>query len=372
MVAARDSDFLGDGTVDPFTGLAPAMTPGDEQAELDARRAQMRASATRTANTNNATGGYLDKRDPTRRSFGTMSAADLKRLHDSGDPSVSQQMVDAAVQAEKLNHEAMNSGAYKALTYGVLAAPAAITGGALAFGGPEALGFGGGASSLTGAEPIVHVANEAGMIAPSAPAMPTGFGATSSPFTMASPSVAGAAPSAAAATPSLPGMIGADLGKYAPGLAMAAAPYAINSLTSGKTREEKALLAKQEQLAHEAKVRQGQQQDARMNQLGQQLLAFNPSNQLMAKMYGPDAAYSPEQMANMVQGQKPPDADPSLVNYQGTDPKKRAEVQEWIRRKKEFDAAEAQRREMMLNGIQQPGPGPAPIQMATPQAARRY
>ena len=53
-MAARDDDFLGDGTVDPFTGLAPALTPEEEQRRLDARRAQLRALATRTGNTNAA------------------------------------------------------------------------------------------------------------------------------------------------------------------------------------------------------------------------------------------------------------------------------------------------------------------------------
>ena len=372
MADARNVNFDTGSTVDPFTGIAPGTTPEEQQRLVDARRAQLRATSTRTANTNNAQGGYLDKRAPGREEDSSQTASSLQARLDRGDPFVTPEMVKAARQLEKKNHDAMNTGGYKALTYGILAAPAAITGGAAAFGGPQALGFGVGEGSIAGAEPVVHVANEAGLIAPSAPAMPTGFAAQSAPFSMASPSVAGASSTAASAAPTLPGMIGADLGKYAVPVAVTAAPYAINAAMGGRTKEEKALVAKQQQLAQEAKVRQGQQQDARMNALGQQLLAFNPTNQMMAQMFGPGAAFQPEQMAAMAQGQQPAAPDPSLVNYQGTDPAKRAEVAEWIRRKKEFDAAEAGRRDMLMNGIQQPGPGPAPISMPTPQAARRY
>jgi hypothetical protein len=359
MVAARDSDFLGDGTVDPFTGLAPALTPEQQADELAARRNQLRLAANNTANRNTesrdvvssgqsinpATGKpYTGNERPDPGSFSSGILPTLKAI--SRDP----------------------------VTATILAAPYGVLGAGAAIGGAAGLGFGAGEGTLVGgAEPIVQVANEAGLIAPSAPAMATATGQVGAPFTMASPFAAGApgAAGAAAGAPSLPGMIGADLTKYGPGVAMAAAPTVINALTSGKTKEEKALLAKQEQMAAEAKVRQGQQQDARMNQLGQQLLAFNPSNQLMAKMYGPDAAFSPEQMANMVQGQAPVN-DPAVGGYTGTDPKKLAEQQEVVRRAKEYNEAEQKRREMMLNNWQAPGPGPTPIQMPTPQPARRY
>ena len=375
-MAARDDDFLGDGTVDPFTGLAPALTPEEEQRQIDARHAQARADATRTANTNYASNrGGPD--------YSSMSVAQLLSRKAAGDPLISQAMVDSARKLERQNHRAMNTGGYKALTYGILAAPAAITGGAAAFGGPEALGFGAGTGSIAAgdagtaaaesaaasAEPAVQVANGATGLAQAGP----GFSQEAANAYNAA-NAAGAAAPAAGAAPAAPGAAPswlAEGGKLGGKLATAAAPFLIQAALGGKTKEEKALIAKQEQLAQEAKVRQGQQQDARMNQLGQQLLAFNPSNQLMAKMYGPDAAFQPEQMAAMAQGQAPAN-DPDIANYTGTDQAKLRAKREQIRRQNEYDAAEAARRDMLMSGVQRPGPGPTPIQMSAPQAARRY
>lgn len=146
----------------------------------------------------------------------------------------------------------------------------------------------------------------------------------------------------------------------------------LGSLLGAETDSHKALIAKQKQMAEEAKKRQELNQQARMNALGQQMLAFNPQNQMMAQMFGPQAAFQPEQLAQMAQNPMKPQLDPSLVNYQGVDPQKRAEVQAFIAKKQEFDRQEAQRREMLMGGLQTPGPGPAPIQMSAPQAARRY
>jgi len=184
---------------------------------------------------------------------------------------------------------------------------------------------------------------------------------------------AGAAGAAAggAAEKTLGSMVGEDVGKWAPGLVGAALPIVANEVLGGRTPEQKRLLETQEQIAKEAEERQFQQQNQRMNSLGQQLLALNPTNQMMANMFGPSAAFTPESMAQMVQG-PPPTLDPALVNYQGTDPAVRAKVDEYLRRKREYDANEASRRDMMMGGIQQPGAGPAPIQMPTPQAARRF
>ena len=108
-----------------------------------------------------------------------------------------------------------------------------------------------------------------------------------------------------------------------------------------------------------------------MNALGQQMLAFNPTNQMMAQMFGPGAAFTPEQTAAMVQGQAPA-YNEQWNNYTGTDPKVQADVEEYIRRKKEFDAAESGRRDMVMGGMSPVGPGPAPVQMPQVQAARRF
>jgi hypothetical protein len=362
-VDARNANFDDGSSIDPFAGLSPALTPEEEQRQLDARRAQLRADSTRTANIN---APYQQQRGTAaaQNTVGS-SVADLERRQRQGDPLVTPEVLAAARKSERDNHRAMNTGAYKALTYGILAAPAAVTGGAAAFGGPGALGFGAGTGSIAAADAGTAAAESA---AASTPAITTG-GAMTAP-TLAAPAATGAAAAPAAAAGSVPSWVsdGAALGGK---LATAAAPFLIQEALGGKTKEEKALIAKQEQIAREAKVRQGQQQDARMNQLGQQLLAFNPSNQLMAQMYGPGAAFQPEQMAAMAQGQKPA-YDEKWSNYKGTDPKVQKDIEEYIRRKKEYDAAEASRHDMLMGGIQRPGPGPTPIQMSAPQAARRY
>lgn len=341
MVAARDSDFLGDGTVDPFTGLAPALTPEQQADELAARRNQLRLAANNTANRNTesrdvvssgqhinpATGkAYTGNERPDPGSFSSTIIPTLKAI--AKDPVTSSILL----------------APYGVLGAGALAGGLASGGAGTLVGEAAGPGMAFADSSTAGAEAVMNAAR-----------VP----------------VSAAASAAPAAAPSLLGMVGHDVAAAAPYVAMAAAPAVINKLTGGRTKEEKALVAKQEQMAAEAKVREGQQQDARMNQLGQQLLAFNPANQMMAQMYGPDAAFSPEQMATMTQGQAPP-SDPKVLNYDGTDQNMLRQKAELIRRRNEFAAAEAQRREMMLNNWQQPGPGPAPMQMPTPQAARRY
>jgi hypothetical protein len=148
-------------------------------------------------------------------------------------------------------------------------------------------------------------------------------------------------------------------------------PLAIDQMTKGKTKEQKQLIELQKQMALEAQQRQGQLQDQRMNALGQQMLAFNPRNQMLSQMFGPQAAFQPEQVAQMVQGQEPP-MDQNLLNYAGNDQETLRKKQEMIRRHNEWLQAESQRRDMMMNNFQAPGAGPAPINMPAPQAARKF
>ncbi len=335
-MAARDENFLNDGTVDPFSGLAPAES---EDAVENARRARLREAAQRTANINNVaeargssnSGSNIDPR--TGEAFDRFAKPTAPGSTFSGFMNESLDTVKENPWLPLLPLAPLGMAA---------AAPAAAGSGTIA-------GFGGGSGTV-------------------------GLAAESAPFMMASPYAAAgagaAAPAGAVAT--LPGMIGADAAKYGIPAAIALAPTVINEVLGGRTKEQDALIAKQEQLAHEAQVRQGQQQDARMNALGQQLLAFNPTNQMMAQMFGPGAAFTPEQVATMAQGQPPPALDQSLVDYRGTDPEQRAKVAEFLRRKQEFEQAEAGRRDMIMGGFQQPGSGPAPMQMAAPQAARRF
>ena len=79
----------------------------------------------------------------------------------------------------------------------------------------------------------------------------------------------------------------------------------LNSLTGAESDAQKALIKKQNQLADEARKRQVQMQEARMNALGQSMLAFAPRNAMMAQMFGPQAAFTPQQMGQMVQNPMP-------------------------------------------------------------------
>lgn len=140
-----------------------------------------------------------------------------------------------------------------------------------------------------------------------------------------------------------------------------------------RSDEEDALVAKQKELAEVAKKRLAQQQQAGMNALGQRMLAFNPQNQLMAQMFGPEAAFSPEQFAQMTQNPMgPPQGRPETVNYQGGDPKMLAEIDQLMKQRREYEAQEQRRKDMLMNGIQQPGPGPQALKPTRVAPGRGY
>lgn len=134
----------------------------------------------------------------------------------------------------------------------------------------------------------------------------------------------------------------------------------LGDLTGAQSNEEKALLEKQKQLAEEAVQRRKQMQQARMNAMGQSILAFNPRNQMMAKMFGPEAAFTPQQFAQMAQNPIPNETPWGT----GTDQQRVEQVQ---RRD-----AERQRQAMIQGSMSPVGPGPAPLQQRTPMAARRF
>jgi len=130
----------------------------------------------------------------------------------------------------------------------------------------------------------------------------------------------------------------------------------VGGLLGAETDSQKALIKKQEQLAEEAKKRAAQNARARMQALGQSMLAFNPQNQMMAQMFGPQAAFSPQQFAQM-------GADPSVAGTpwgQGTDEQRRAQ------------AADAARRKQIEQQMTPLGPGPAPLRPTPSAPARRY
>lgn len=151
----------------------------------------------------------------------------------------------------------------------------------------------------------------------------------------------------------------------------------------------KALQKKQEQMAEEAKKRQAESARTRMNALGQQMLAFNPQNQMMAQMFGPEAAFSPQQFAAM-------GADPGATSRAKFDEAKSTYEAEMSRhaaagekvslagRKRAAEALgmtpevvrrmeeDEERRRKIEQQMTPLGRGPAPIQMSAPQASRRY
>jgi|APDOM4702015073_1054812.scaffolds.fasta_scaffold00032_12 hypothetical protein len=151
----------------------------------------------------------------------------------------------------------------------------------------------------------------------------------------------------------------------------------VNGLLGAESDSQKALIKKQEQLDAEAKKREQQNVQARMRALGQSMLAFNPQNQMMAQMFGPQAAFSPQQFAQMT-------GDPgarSEAEYKQAHAKaleqpwagdRRLSTQGWsaadIQRMQENE----KRKKMIAQQMTPLGPGPAPLNLPPAAAARRY
>lgn len=154
----------------------------------------------------------------------------------------------------------------------------------------------------------------------------------------------------------------------------------LGELTGAKSDEQKNLLKKQEEMAADVRKRQRFNERARMNAMGQKMLAFNPQNQMMAKMFGPEAAFTPEEFAKM--GADPmADQEAAMQAWQrsmaGTQAgpnssKSRTtmtpeEEDIWMRAKEDRE-----RRAQIQQQMRAPGPGPAPLQQRAPAPARRY
>ncbi|HET8957330.1 MAG TPA: hypothetical protein VFM95_02620 [Microcella sp.] len=161
----------------------------------------------------------------------------------------------------------------------------------------------------------------------------------------------------------------------------------------------KALLEKQRQLAAEAQRRREELQRARMQSLTQQMMAFGPRNQVMAQMFGPDAAFTGKQMADMTANPMgPPQADQWLMDYydQGKhklnfeqwrqdqhapmnpDAKEgkrmteqRGQLLDYARKREQYEREEAARRAQIEAAFGTPR-GPAPINPIQAAPARRY
>ena len=144
----------------------------------------------------------------------------------------------------------------------------------------------------------------------------------------------------------------------------------LNTITGAQTDSQKALIKKQQQLAEEAKKRQAANERARMNAIGQQILAFNPLNQTMAQMFGPQAAFSPEQMSQMVADPYARSPEEFAAARAGLKPGQT--MQGWsaddIRRMEE----DQRRQGRVRQGVTPLGPGPAPLRQVAPQPGRKY
>lgn len=374
MSVATGSNFIeGNGTIDdPFAAGARPLTLAEQAAAKDAERARLReeqrSTDTRVANTNRAA-----DIDPGRR-VQLGSSIDPR----TGKPYPKHAKVDNSLSGIlKTGNDLVEDHPW------VVAMPLAPLAGAslapAAGAGSSGTIAGGGAAA--GGEAIVPVANEATGLATAGPGFSAeaanayNAAATGNAVASSVPAVAGATTPAAAGASGLTG--GEAFMKYGVPALTSLAPLGINALTGGRTKEEKALLAKQEQMAKEAEARRFQVQESRMNALGQQLLAINPRNQMMAKMFGPDAAFAPTDFAQMVQNPvPPPQMPPELQALAGKNtkntPQQEAAFRAFAQQKQQYEQGNQARADQMMNGMAPPGPGPAPLQSRTPQAARKY
>jgi len=147
---------------------------------------------------------------------------------------------------------------------------------------------------------------------------------------------------------------------------------AVGGMLSPSGDAQNALIAQQQQLAREAKMRRDQQQQRNMNALAQSMLAFNPRNRMMAQMFGPEAAFSPTEFAAMVRNPAPlPEMDPS-IDQTSADPRVAQEQQRVLAERAKYRQDNERRQQMVMQGMAPPGPGPAPLQARAPAPARRY
>ncbi len=143
----------------------------------------------------------------------------------------------------------------------------------------------------------------------------------------------------------------------------------VGSLLGAESNERKALRKKQQEMGADFKKRQRMNERARMNALGQKMLAFAPQSQMMAQMFGPEAAFSPQQMGAM-------SADPMAMNQEQLSAmhaegmKTGGSADDYIRERDRM--AEDQKRRAGVEAAFAPTQGPAPLQKVKPQAARRY
>lgn len=342
---ASQADFLGEGTAASAfapAGGAPFVSPGDRP------------------NPNNPGGisdNELRRREQALLQGSNTAAAGRQNLLDSGQKTRAEapgKFGTSSTVASQGNTANYDSNVFKDIgkiwtsdpvTTSVLAAPYAVgAAGALI---PAAMGGVGGASAIPGTAATTGAASQAA--ASTAAAQAAGAGGAAG---AGAAGAGGAAAGGAAAGAAAPAAAAAANNWLTPANAIGLAGLAVDVggivASQIRTKAEKALIQKQKELAAAAKARQLQVQREGMNRLGQQIQGFIPLNKAMAEMYGPDAAFSGQQMGALA-------ADPGANQ---TDP---------------IRMADDQRRQAQVAAAFGPAPqGPAPLQRRTPQAARRF
>ena len=171
----------------------------------------------------------------------------------------------------------------------------------------------------------------------------------------------------------------------------------VNSLTGAKSDSEKELLKKQEQMAREAERRAQRNEQMRIRALSQAAGAFAPQNRVMAQMFGPDAAFSGKEMADLTANPMPSQLAPpsqhaaqlvqqipglgTMSNQQVYDLAQRSggrlskeslfEAWNYAKQKQAEDDKEAARRAQVESAFGTPQ-GPAPINPVQAAPSRRF
>ena len=364
---ARDADLLGEGTADQGTAEPLSLY---EQNQLEERARARRREEDRLARLGRLTSRELGTGGVHRGS--AINPRTGKPYSEDPKPG------SGGAFGEFFNSigPTVKAISEDPVTAGVLLAPYGVLGAGAVAGG---LVSGGAGTIAGGALP----AGTPAMGAPYAMASPfsgtaAGVPATGAPYAMASPFAAGgggaaAAGGGAAAPAASSAWTTKDTIHAALPFAGSLAMEGISALMrGGDSKEQKALREKQEQLARETELRRQQTQTARMDAMGNRMAAFSPMNQRMAQMLGPEAAFQPSQLAGMVENPMKPTLPPELYDYAGTDPKKLAQINEFMRRREEFKQEEERRKQRVMSGVAPLPAGPSPIQMPTPASARRY
>lgn len=352
-MSATTGNFIEGGEVDPFRATAQPLTLAEQAAMEEAKRLRRLEERSRqTAAVNSRPGGFNSSR--TAVTTGGINPATGKEWTGRERPDVDNSVGGILTRGGELVAE-------HPWVLGMPLAP--LAGAAFA---PGAVGAG----TLSAPAAAAPAITTGGAVTEATIAAPVATGAATGTTTAAAAAPA-AAPAAAA-----PFTVGGAIKEVAP-IIGGVAPFAIDEIWGGNTKEQDALVAKQRQMAKEAEEHRREAQESRMNALGQQLLAMNPSNQMMARMFGPDAAFQPEQMAAMTQNPMPPPAmPPELKALEGKNtkntPQQAAAFRKYQQELQQYEEGNRRRSEQMMNGITPPGPGPAPLQPRTPQPARKY